>query len=237
MWTSLLLASMAMAQEEPAPETPPDNTPGTITIELAQEPEAEAEGEPEAEPDGETEAEGETEPSAETPAPETPAPEPPTPPTEDGEDEEPPPPPLDTSGAEEIGGITEEQHDFLQPKRHRLEQNPYAQVDFTAYTLEWGEVKLGVTGVQMGVAPRVQLGTQPLFDLLGLYNGYAKANLLRVEGFDLGLIGQVVYVPLGDFKGSFIQAGSITTSDADSDDTTRGSTTFTDLRVWISSPT
>ena len=37
-------------------------------------------------------------------------------------------------------------------------------------------------------------------------------------------------------KGSFLQTGSLTTSDADSDDTIGGPTIFTDLRVWISSP-
>ena len=127
---------------------------------------------------------------------------PPDPPPPTGDDA----PPLQ-GGVEQIDGITEDQYDFLKPKRHLLEQNPYAQIDYTAYTLEWGEVKLGITGIHMGVAPRVQLGTQPLFDLLGLYNGNAKVDLLRVGNLDIGVVGQGIFVPLGDFKGTFVSGG------------------------------
>ncbi len=115
-------------------------------------------------------------------------------------------PPIEGT-VERVDGITEDQLDFLKPKRHLLEQNPYAQVDFTAYTLEWGEVMLGIAGIRMGIAPRVQLGTQPLFDLLGVYNLNAKTNPLRIGNVDVGLVGQGVYVPLGDFKGTFITGG------------------------------
>ena len=55
--------------------------------------------------------------------------------------------------------LTENQIRWLKPKRELMYAVPRAQVDFTAYTLEWGEVKVGLANVLVGVAPRVQVGT------------------------------------------------------------------------------
>lgn len=149
------------------------------------------------------------------PTPATPAPEPTSDPAEapgtDPDGTAPTPPDDDlppfTGEAERLDGISKEQHEFLEPKRHLLEQNPYAQIDFTAYTLEWGEVELGITGLHFGIAPRVQIGSQPLFDLLGLYNGNLKADIVRVGPVDVGLLAQGTFVPLGDFKGTYAAGG------------------------------
>lgn len=116
-------------------------------------------------------------------------------------------PEVDLGSADTVGTLTDEQVEFLQPKRQLLDENPYAQVDFTAYALEWGEVMLGISGIEVGVLPRVQLGTQPVFDLLGVYNLHAKGNIVRLGPLDAGLIGQWVHVPLGSFRAGFIGGG------------------------------
>jgi len=116
-------------------------------------------------------------------------------------------PPREMAKAEEVDGLTKEQYRWLKPRRHLLPSNPYGQVDYTAYTLEWGEMKLGLAGVHLGVIPRVQIGTQPVLDLIGVYNGNLKINALRVGPIDLSLQGQTHQVPLGDFHGSYLGAG------------------------------
>lgn len=115
--------------------------------------------------------------------------------------------PVRSGGAESIDGLSEDQYAFLKPRRHLLPPNPYQQVDFTAYTLEWGEMEVGLSGVSLGLAPRVEIGTQPFLDLVGVYNGTAKVNILRAGPMDLGLQGGINVLPLGDFRGSYSSAG------------------------------
>ncbi len=99
---------------------------------------------------------------------------------------------------------------FLRPTRARLPQNPYAQTDFTAYTLEWGEVKLGLGSVTVGVLPRVQLGSRPILDVLGLYNGSIKVDAVRAGPVDLAPVASVFLLPLGpDFLGTWFSAGGL----------------------------
>ena len=68
-------------------------------------------------------------------------------------------------------------------------------------------MEVGLAGVSLGLAPRVQVGTQPLLDLLGVYNATAKINVLRAGPMDLGLQGGINLLPLGDFLGSYQSAG------------------------------
>ena len=90
---------------------------------------------------------------------------------------------------------------FMKPTRSRLPQTPYASTDFTAYTLELGETKLGLGAITIGVLPRVQVGTAPALDVLGVHNAQAKFNLLRVGPVDLALGGSHYQLPVGDFTG------------------------------------
>lgn len=99
-------------------------------------------------------------------------------------------------GAERLEGVSEDQLKELKPKRWKFEQNPYASVDFTAYTLEWGEAKIGLGGVSYGIAPRVQIGTNPIFDAVGVFNGAAKINVARQGPLDLGVVAQGYYIPI-----------------------------------------
>lgn len=108
---------------------------------------------------------------------------------------------------EPLSDVTISQYRWLKPRRHLMEANPYQDVDFTSYALEWGEFKLGLTHLHFGVAPRVQIGTMPLLDLIGVYNGSIKANFLRAGPFDMAANANVHYLPLGEFQGTLWGAG------------------------------
>ncbi|MEQ1504465.1 MAG: biopolymer transporter ExbD, partial [Myxococcota bacterium] len=85
----------------------------------------------------------------------------------------------------------------LRPRRHRFPQDPYANANsFTAYTLQFGETKIGLGSVAVGVAPRLQVGTVPALDLLGGFNLNAKANLVREGPVDAAILAQYYYAPL-----------------------------------------
>lgn len=106
--------------------------------------------------------------------------------------------------------------EVLRPKRHRFPQNPYANTSsFTAYTLEWGETKVGLGSILTGVVPRVQLGTAPLLDAVGVWNINAKANLTRVGPFDAAFVAQYYNVPLTGLVGGALNgSGGTTTASA-----------------------
>lgn len=111
-------------------------------------------------------------------------------------------------GAEELDGLTDEQQDRLAPKHHRFAQNPYGSTDFTAYTREWGEAKIGLTSLSYGILPRVQVGTVSALDLLGVYNASAKGNFVRTGPLDLAISGSVYAVPITDLLERFDQKGT-----------------------------
>ena len=103
--------------------------------------------------------------------------------------------------------LSAKMHRWLKPRHHLLGANPRNNTDFTAYTLEAGEVKIGVASVTMGVAPRTQLGTVPLLNALGVYNGSLKINALRAGPVDVALSGTYHRLSMGEFTGSYIGAG------------------------------
>lgn len=94
-------------------------------------------------------------------------------------------------------------------RRGKLPATPYAHVGWSAYTLEWGEVRLGLSGIDVGIAPRVQLGTVPLLDLAGVYNLRLKANPLRVGPLDVAVTGSAAWLPMGGFQGRELGAGTL----------------------------
>ncbi len=59
------------------------------------------------------------------------------------------------------------------------------QVDFTAYTLDFGQMEIGLQRVGVGIAPRVQLSTQPVLDGLGAWNAQLKINAIRGGPVDI----------------------------------------------------
>ena len=85
--------------------------------------------------------------------------------------------------------LTKEQLKWLQPTRGKLPQNPYQHVDFTAYTLEWGEIQAGLNRSTIGILPRTQIGTQVPLWALGVQNANVKVNALRLGPVDLAITG------------------------------------------------
>ena len=85
--------------------------------------------------------------------------------------------------------LTKEQLKWLQPTRGKLPQNPYQHVDFTAYTLEWGELQAGLNRSTIGILPRTQVGTQVPLWALGIQNANLKVNALRLGPVDLAITG------------------------------------------------
>ena len=154
---------------------------GAINTVMAQE------GEPDGEPGNETDTES---PSEETPS---------TLPESEQEN------------AQQMPGLSSAQHRWLEPKRAELEQVPRGQTDFTAYTLEWGETKVGLASITIGALPRTQIGTVPLLDALGVMNGHIKVNVLRAGPMDIGLGSNLYRLQVGEFVGSHT-GGSLITS-------------------------
>ncbi|MEQ1506594.1 MAG: biopolymer transporter ExbD, partial [Myxococcota bacterium] len=100
----------------------------------------------------------------------------------------------------EVVNLDQEQYaenfDSVKPRRHKFPQNPYGSTDFTAYTREWGEAKLGLANISYGIAPRVQIGTSPSLDAIGMFNASGKGNFLRFGPYDAALSASVYVVPI-----------------------------------------
>lgn len=69
------------------------------------------------------------------------------------------------------------------------EIDPYNQISYTAYTLDFGEVELGLQRAAVGIAPRVQLSTSLPLDAVGALNLGLKADVIRAGPVDFGLQG------------------------------------------------
>ena len=116
---------------------------------------------------------------------------------------------LEDPGIEEAETLTAEELEFFRPERSRLPQTPYAWTPWSAYALEFGESRVGLTQLALGVAPRVQLGTSVPLNVLGVFNGQLKANLVRVGPVDLALVAAYYTLPRQDFSGEWLQAGGL----------------------------
>ena len=118
-------------------------------------------------------------------------------------------PPEALSSATAPAPIGARQLDWLEPKRSQLDQNPYGSTDFTAYTLELGEWRIGLGSVGVGALPRTHLSVSPPLYALGIVNGAAKVNLVRVGPVDLALGGQAYRLAIGEFSGRQLGAGAM----------------------------
>ena len=112
--------------------------------------------------------------------------------------------------AEVVEDLSRSDMRWMKPKRHRLPQNPYQHTDFTAYTLEWGEVELGLMSVRAGLIPNVQVGSVPLLNVMGVYNGQLKVRAIHAGPVDLALTANH-YRHDGGLVGRYTAAG-LTTS-------------------------
>lgn len=124
-----------------------------------------------------------------------------------GDDES--PAPVDTSEAETLPTVDEDQLARLEPQRGALPQNPYGWRPWAAYALEWGEARIGVGEVAVGILPRTELGTSVPLDALGVGNARAKVDVLRLGPVDLAAEGSYHALPRTDFSMSWVQAGGL----------------------------
>ncbi|MEE2750124.1 MAG: hypothetical protein VX519_01735 [Myxococcota bacterium] len=106
-------------------------------------------------------------------------------------------------GATEAPELSDAQIRWLKPRRHLMGQVPRAQTDFTAYALEFGEVRVGLANITFGAAPRVQVATAPLMWALDVQNAQLKANPIRFGGLDVAIEGSFYGIPLEDFEASY----------------------------------
>jgi biopolymer transport protein ExbD len=104
-------------------------------------------------------------------------------------------PPVD-GDVTKLGDLSEDDLAALKPKRYKFPQDPYSNVaSFTAYTLEWGEWKIGLGTVSVGILPRTQIGTAEALDFAGAFNVYGKADIARAGPLDGALIVQYYRAP------------------------------------------
>ncbi|MEC8192656.1 MAG: hypothetical protein VX127_07990 [Myxococcota bacterium] len=134
----------------------------------------------------------------------------PTPPSESSDDETAEPPGAADSNTtlpedanpEQLPTLSRAQHRWLEPKRSRLPSVAHGQTDFSAYTLEWGETKIGLASVTLGALPRTQIGTVPALNFMGVYNGHLKVNALRLGPYALGVGTNLHRLYSGEFVGA-----------------------------------
>jgi antitoxin component YwqK of YwqJK toxin-antitoxin module len=86
---------------------------------------------------------------------------------------------IQRDAAEEMGVIGEQELKGLKPSLWRLPPNPKSTTDFTAYTLEAGEFKIGLLSIGVGIFDNFQMSTMPTLWLAGLPNLVAKVDAIR----------------------------------------------------------
>jgi hypothetical protein len=186
LYAAMLIAAVAVqAQDEPSESSiEREAAEGGASL-------GEPDEEPEGEPDDGDEEESEEEGSAPTAG-------------EDGV-----PLVIDTSEAQQLSDLTPEQADWLKPKLSLLPPNTKAQTDFTAYVLEWGEVKLGLNTIQLGLLPGLQAGTSVPLLALRVPNANLKLDFLRLGPLDVAATGAWYSIPREGFEGRYVSAGGM----------------------------
>ena len=105
------------------------------------------------------------------------------------------------SGSMSAPQLSRAQHTWLEPVRRKMPSNDRAHTDFTAYTLEWGETKMGLASITVGALPRTQLGTVPALDALKVPNAHLKINAVRVGPWDMAIGANHYRLTAGEFVG------------------------------------
>ena len=118
-------------------------------------------------------------------------------------------PPIDFSAAEDPGTVDREQMAWLKPKLNRLPPNPRGNVDYTAYTLEWGEARVGLLDLSAGVLPRTQLGTSIPLMSGGVGNVYGKVNAATLGPVDLAITSSYFGYAQDDFRARYSGVGGL----------------------------
>ncbi|MFH1463996.1 MAG: hypothetical protein ABIO70_06405 [Pseudomonadota bacterium] len=111
--------------------------------------------------------------------------------------------------ARELRSLDESQVRWLKPKASALPPNPHATTDFTAHTLQFGEVKIGLLTAGAGVLPNVQLTTMPALDYLGLPNAQVKLRAIHAGPVDLAVTGQRTWIGQEGFRAALTGVGAV----------------------------
>ncbi len=112
-------------------------------------------------------------------------------------------------GARDAGVVNEDQLRWLRPRASALPPNPHATTDFTAYTLQPGELKIGLAGVGVGVLPNIQATTIPALLYTGLPNFNFKVNALRAGPLNLAVTGSRTWLNQESFRSAHTGAGAV----------------------------
>ena len=111
--------------------------------------------------------------------------------------------------AVEAGSLDSSQIRWLKPRASALPPNPHATTDFTAYTLQPGELKVGLLSVAVGVLPNVQVSAMPTMFLAGLPNLSAKVNAIQVGPLNLAVTGNRHWLSQDTFKAAYTGVGAM----------------------------
>ena len=111
--------------------------------------------------------------------------------------------------AVDAGIVSESQVRWLKPRASELPPNPHATTDFTAYTLQPGELKVGLLTVGVGVLPNVQVTAMPTLFYAGLPNLSAKVNAIQVGPVNLAVTGNRHWLSQETFKAAYTGVGAM----------------------------
>ncbi len=111
--------------------------------------------------------------------------------------------------AVEAGSLDQSQVRWLKPRASSLPPNPHATTDFTAYTLQPGELKLGLASVGVGVLPNVQLTTAPSMFYAGVPNLSAKVNAIQVGPLNVAVTGSRYQLNQDTFRSAYTGVGAL----------------------------
>ena len=116
---------------------------------------------------------------------------------------------IQLQSAVEAGTLDESQVRWLKPRASALPPNPHATTDFTAYTLQPGELKVGLLSVGVGVLPNVQVTAMPALYLAGLPNISAKVNAIQVGPLNLAVTGSRHWLRQETFRAAYTGVGAM----------------------------
>lgn len=118
-------------------------------------------------------------------------------------------------GAEDVPALTLDTIRTLKPSATRLPPNPAATTDFTAYTLEAGQLKVGLLSVGLGLLDNVQVSTMPLLDLryegFTSLNGAIKISAVHQGPLHVAFSGSQVRLSYDELKATLSNVGGIAT--------------------------
>ncbi len=107
------------------------------------------------------------------------------------------------------GTLDQQQVRWLKPKATALPPNPHATTDFTAYTLQPGELKVGLLTVGAGILPNVQVTAMPALYLAGVPNFSAKVNAIQVGPLALAVTGNRHWLKQETFRAAYTGVGGM----------------------------